>query len=92
MAPQATITPEGAQQASVIYLTAAKLDATPEQAALLSLITGPADTAEDFRRISAAVKAAMGDGWNLNARWTRRLVAVLAVGTNPENVQRSAGR
>lgn len=87
-----TITPEGAQQASVIYLTAAKLDATPEQAALLSTITGPADTADDFRRIRTAVKAIMGDGWNLSERWTRRLVVALAIGTNPDNVDRVVAR
>lgn len=84
------ITTEGAQQASVIYLAAAKLDATPAQAEQLALIAGPAETADDFRRIRAAVKGVMGDGWNLNAEWTRRLVAVLAVGTNPENVRRVA--
>lgn len=82
--PLAALTHEAAMQVVVIYLAAAKLDASGQQAKRLAMISGPADpahvTVEETRRITAAVKGVMGSAWKLDAAWGKRLLAVIQAG------------
>jgi hypothetical protein len=86
--PETGITCEALTQAAVIWLAAAKLHASNEQASKLRRIPAIPDptrtTNDDYRGVRDAVKEVMGDDWNLQPPWSTRLLLVLAAGLPKE--------